>query len=283
MKKNRSNSLREIVINSPIEGRTKDYANVGTSIRGRSKYSRPKALIELLDVANSVEPGLFEPDVTSTEAVPHRAEIVGFCWRFVSDEDWEAFDKATAKTRVWARLTELAEMLFRNVSDPIVRNEWIDRTMEQVKECITFSKGPTAAITNASCEIGWFYDDHVMPIRSTLFYIAEHFANVRRHGRGSEDIGGIRVASTIMFKGSIATAVDSGGVGAAIIGVDCDLIRICEVCGRLFWATRAKSKTDTKSCLNVLTQRNFRERADNLASNERRRENYRIKKRRIAK
>lgn len=74
-----------------------------------------------------------------------------------------------------------------------------------------------------------------------------------------------------------------GSFECSVIGADGDRIRICEICGKLFWAARKDVETNTSRCANVLRQhRNRRSIRENpeLAEKMRqdRRNNYRQRK-----
>ncbi len=67
------------------------------------------------------------------------------------------------------------------------------------------------------------------------------------------------------------------GLSEAVIGVDLDRIRTCEICEQVFWANYKNSFTCSKPCLNALRQRRHRK-TNKEAINEKRRENYRQNK-----
>ena len=63
----------------------------------------------------------------------------------------------------------------------------------------------------------------------------------------------------------------------ALEGLDVDRLRICEICGKIFWAVNKNSETCSKTCLNALRQRRYR--AKNKESiNAKRQKIYELKK-----
>ncbi len=63
------------------------------------------------------------------------------------------------------------------------------------------------------------------------------------------------------------------GLSEAVIGVDLDRIRTCEICEQVFWANYKNSFTCSTPCLNALRQRRHRK-TNKEAINEKRRANY---------
>lgn len=233
--------------------------------RVRAKFRCPQALSNLISASNYV----------SLEAVQSSLDA----WsKFVADDFVNFLNGARHEIGINVR-----KMLDECVADvpEETKRKWIDPEVKSIKRLSpTLPDEEFEPLAILHILTGWHrnlrYDSHV------LRRIALHFECLREAGEGDEVVNPPNTSGKKPTLVGMLLGLGPSGLDADMNGVDCDRIRICKICDRIFWANRSDSVTDSSACLNILRQRRFNENKRQQV-NAQRAENYKNKKKGIVK
>lgn len=228
-------------------------------LKSRAKYDCPAPLDMVMVTANQIsdEGGL--PDI----------DFFVECFKKkVSPGIFENFDKLQRNREI---AQEIVYGLMEQPSSFILN--LAKEAQEKAEEKIKFVNG-IVVFPPAVCE---FIVNNYVAIKNDIDNFIEFVKmlhEVRTGIRDKHNQKSFSVRAIVFIGENNRVNVESRSpIFDAIEGIDADRLRICQICGHIFWASRKNSQGCSKLCVNALYQRNLRARnKENI--NRQRRKNY---------